>query len=368
MVLSGAPMLRAQLLSPKDLSARDRDCWRDLQATAPEFRNPLLGPEFAALVGEVRSDAAVLALTRNGRPVGFLPHHRRPFGVGRPIGAPFSDLHGLVCEEGLGLDDEAIIRHAGLKSFRFSSLIDPHRIFEGSTLERQPSWRISGERAFETVREAHNVHFKKMLRHTRKLVKVEAELSVEFHDRRPAALESMFRWKRDQLNKTGLHDFLRPEWTRGLMRIVSESPFVSVVTLNVGGEPVAGRFGITVGGACHVWITAFDPNFGTYSPGTILLWRFIEAMPALGIDTCDLGPGGDREKAICSTGSLQVGAGAAPYHRRPLFRAPKSMRQRLEQITQVELGPMGRAYGVMSALVGQARRSRRRNAAAAVAA
>jgi hypothetical protein len=44
------------------------------------------------------------------------------------------------------------------------------------------------------------------------------------------------------------------------------------------------------------------------------------------------------------------------------------MRQRLEQITQVELGPMGRAYGVMSALVGQARRSRRRNAAAAVAA
>ncbi len=353
-------MLQAQVLSPRDLSARDRDAWRDLQRTSAEFCSPLLGPDFASLVGEIRSDAAVLVLTRDGRPVGFLPHHRRPFGMGRPIGAPFSDVHGLVCEDGLGLDDESLIRHAGLRSFRFSSLVDPHRIFEQSTIERQVSWRIGGDGAFDAIREAHNVHFKKMLRHTRKLVKFDADLTVDFHDGRPSTLENIFSWKRAQLNRTGLHDFLRPEWTRNLMKTIFESPFGSLVTLSVSGRPIAGRFGIAVGGACHVWITAFDPDFGVYSPGTILLWRFLEEMPMLGLSTCDLGPGGDREKAICSNQTLEVGAGAAPYSRRALLRTPKAIRQRLEQITQVELDTMGRAYGIVSALAGHAKRSRRR--------
>jgi len=352
-------MLRARLLSPRDLGVRDLEYWRSLQGADSAFRSPLMGPEFAALVGKVRDDAAVLVFTRNGRPVGFLPHHRRPSGMGRPIGAPFSDLHALVSEDGLGLDDEALLRHAGLSSFHYSGLIDPHGVFARSTNARQLSWRVSGERAFETIRDAHRIHFKKALRHERKLAALDQDVAVNLRDTNPATLDKVFGWKRSQLNRTGLHDFFRPQWTRSLMRLIFESPFGSLVTLNVGGNPIAGRFAITVGGACHVWIRAYDPAFARYSPGNTLLWRFLEAMPALGIDICDVGPGGEHDKATYSTETISVCVGVAPSRRPPLFPASRSVHRRLEHIAEVELDGWGRAYGLLFALASQGRRSGR---------
>lgn len=349
-------MLRAQLLSPRDLSARDQECWRSLQGVAGAFGNPLLGPEFATLVGEVRKDAAVLVLLRDGRPVGFLPHHRRPSGIGRPIGAPFSDLHGLVSEDNLDLDDEALLRHAQLDAFHFSGLVDPHGVFARSTTGRQPSWRVSGEAAFERIRDAHMTHFKKALRQERRLAAANAGVGVTLNDRSSAALDQVFGWKRAQLRRTGLHDFFRPIWTRALMRRIFDSHFGSLATLNLAGEPIAGRFSFVVRGACHVWIRAYDPAFSRHSPGNILLWKFLEAMPSLGIHTCDMGPGGEHDKAIYSTDTVALGAGTAPLPQRTVLRTSDSVRRRLEHIAEVELGGWGRAYGLLFALASQSRR------------
>jgi len=357
--LRGRLHVQAHLVSPSDLSVRDQEHWRALQRAVPEFRSPLMGPDFAMIVGRVRRDAAVLVFTRDGRPVGFLPHHRRPFGMGRPIGAPFSDLHGLVSENDLGLDAEAVVRHAGLKSFQFSGLIDPFAVFAGSATEHRPSYCVEGTEAFQQIRCTRKPHFKRAMRGVRDLAAGGGDVQVHAPDHRSTALECTFRWKRDQLRRTGLHDFFRPEWTRVLMKSIFDSPFGMLVTLNLDGKPIAGRFGFAAGGVCHAWITAHDPSLARHTPGNILLWKLLEAMPALGLDAYDMGPGNDHHKRLYSTGTLSVGVGSAPARARSMLRTPASMRRRLDQIAEIELDEFGRAYGLFTALATHVRRPRR---------
>src|ERR1700748_1274539 len=115
-------MLSAETVRPADLTARDRAAWMGLRASAEVFQSPLLGPDFAEMVGRVRADAAVAVIRRGGKAIGFLPHHRRPRGLPRPIGAPFSDYHALVAEP--GLDGAEALKLAGLREYRFSALLD----------------------------------------------------------------------------------------------------------------------------------------------------------------------------------------------------------------------------------------------------
>ena len=96
-------MLTAETLHPSDLTGADLAAWRALAAAHPAFASPLLGPDFAVEVGRVRDDARVTVWRRDHQAIGFLAHHRRPGGLARPIGSPFSDYHALVSSVDFGL-------------------------------------------------------------------------------------------------------------------------------------------------------------------------------------------------------------------------------------------------------------------------
>src|ERR1700756_3330920 len=91
-----AARLEAWVVRPGELDPAELAMWRAMQAATPAFGNPLLGPDFAVAVGEVRADARVAVFHRRSQPVGFLAFHRRPRGFARPIGAPLADYHALV--------------------------------------------------------------------------------------------------------------------------------------------------------------------------------------------------------------------------------------------------------------------------------
>lgn len=44
----------ADVFHPRELRDADAEAWRAMCAATPAFRSPLLSPEFAQLVGEVR--------------------------------------------------------------------------------------------------------------------------------------------------------------------------------------------------------------------------------------------------------------------------------------------------------------------------
>jgi CelD/BcsL family acetyltransferase involved in cellulose biosynthesis len=379
-------MLTAELKRPGELTACEEGAWRAFCGATPAFQSPLMGPEFARAVGRVRDDAAVAIYRRAGRPIGFLAHHRRPGGLARPIGAPFSDRHAVITAPEPGLDGAALLRAAGLNAFKFTGLIDPAHLFTHAATGGGRCHLIELDGApedhLEAVRAASPKKFKNYRRLEHKLEREVGEIALIGPDRSPDAFDLLLAWKREQLWRTGLLDFLRSDWTRGLMESLFHTTDGEMqgmlITLRAGGRMVAGHFGVREGDAFHPWIAATDPRLAGYSPGHIFLQRAIRAMPGLGLRTYDLSSGHDHYKAQYATGHLDIreGAAFAPAGSirlgtraqalmlaavvtlsGPFSGAVQRVNRRLEHIAAVELTFGGRMMGVVDSIAGASRRS-----------
>lgn len=373
-------MRDAQTLHPADLSAYDIATWRAIAAAEPAFASPLLGPDFALAVGAVRPDARVAVWRRDGEAVGFLPHHLKAGGLARPIGAPLSDYHALISRQPAVMGEA--LAEAGLGALRFTGLIDPHGGFAVAVRAQHVAYVIDLEHDAEAYLEALRAQSPKRFKNYRRLQsKVSRELgdltlSAPDHDR--AAFDQLIAWKREQLDRTGAHDFLAPAWTERLMENLfgtTEGDFRGLmITLRVDGRLVAGHFGVRLGDVYHPWIAATDPQMGAFSVGQLFLLQAIAAMPELGLRTYDLGPGHDHYKAPYALTQRQIGEGTAlavgaagwrPRLGEGAWRLAGAgcgplasrVRRRFETISDVELTLGGRVRGLANAVAAKARRN-----------
>jgi CelD/BcsL family acetyltransferase involved in cellulose biosynthesis len=379
-------MLLAQSVRPSDLPACEREAWMDFCAATPAFRNPLLGPHFAEAVARRRDDAFVAVFRRHGRTVGFLPHHRRPSGFARPMGAPFCDYHALVTEPGLRLDGAKALADAGLTLFRFSTLIDPYGCFDAVSACPQEGFVMrvgpAGPEAYlEDLRATNPKRAKNWRRLENKLEREVGPMELAAPDHDQDAFDTLVRWKRRQLTRCGMHDFFRPAWTLGLMQDLFEQrhgPFQGLMlTLRAGGRLVAGHFGVRLNGHFHSWISSIDPEMGAVGAGNTLLLHAIKAMPALGLNAFDMGPGHAHYKEPFCTARIPAvagvavagvavaegaGAGMAYSLDKALSLAARRsepvarLLRRLDHIAAIELSMGGRLLGVAQAVAGKARR------------
>jgi len=292
-------MPNAEIFRPAELSPADIAAWRRLAAARPEFASPLLDPDFAIAVGRIRTDARVAIWREGRRAVAFLAFHQRPFGLARPIGAPMSDYHALIAED--GFDGHAALTEAGLGTFKFWGLLDPMGMFAEDVALTRPAYVIEldsdAETYLEALRAASPKRFKNYRRLDSKLAREVGPLRMVANDLDPAAFDQLITWKREQLARTGAADFLAPDWTRRLMNdlFVQRTGRLQglMINLYVGDKLAAGHFGVRAGSVYHPWIAATDPALGAWSPGQIFMLRTIAAMPQLGLTTYDLGPGHD---------------------------------------------------------------------------
>jgi CelD/BcsL family acetyltransferase involved in cellulose biosynthesis len=373
--LSTMPELEAEVVHPAELSHADVAAWRRLQALEPAFGSPLLGPDFAQAVGVVRADARVAVYRRGDRAIGFLPHHRRPGGFARPIGAPFCDYHALVGEGGPGLDQAKALDMAGLGALRLTGLIDPHQVFAGGVGTRTWAYQIviktTAEDYLDHLRRASANFRKNHRRYHRALEKALGPVRIVSPDPDPGAFEQLIGWKRRQIERTGVHDFLSVGWSQALMRGLwgaHEPSFEGLmVSLYAGPRLVAAQFGVRRNGWFHPWIGGFDPDLADCSPGFVHQVEAIAAMPGLGLDTYDLGPGSSHWKRTFAQDGAWVGAGLATassasgwlarsserlWNAPIVRRAPLigRVRSRLEQIAALELTTRDRLRGAVHAV------------------
>lgn len=313
-------MMDVETLHPSLLSADDVALWRSLAAAQAGFGNPLLGPDFTQAVGKVREDARVAVVRRDGVTLGFLPFHRRPGGLARPIGSPLSDYHGLVTRPDAGLDLAQVLRAADVSVFRYTGLIDPNGVFPASPETDRTAYVIdlaetSAEDYLEAVRAASPKKIKNYRRLDNKLDREVGPVRLVAGDVSREAFNQLIDWKREQLLRTGMHDFLRADWTRELMAdlfSVRDSDFRGLmINLYAGDTLVGGHFGIRQGATYHPWLASMNPEHAAWSPGQIFFLRAIAAMPALGLDRYDLGPGHDHYKRSYALKSITIGEGAA---------------------------------------------------------
>ena len=373
-------MLDVETLHPRDLTEADLRMWRDMAAAEPAFDSPLLGPDFAQAVGVVRDDARVAVIRRDGETLGFLPHHRRPGAMARAIGSPLSDYHGLVSRPDAELTGARVLGAADLTAYRYTGLIDPYGVFgqgELKTAHVIALGNTDAETYLEAVRAASPKKIKNWRRLDNKLEREMGAVELVAADRSREAFDQLIAWKREQLERTGVHDFLRPDWTRDLMLNLFEKqtgPFQGLmINLYAGGELVSGHFGVRLNGVYHPWIASTNPTYGEWSPGQIFFMRAIAAMPGLGLHRYDLGPGHDHYKGAYALGQIQIGEGTATAATMA-GRVASSLdgvmalagsrgagpvgrlSRRMDAIASVELTMGGRVRGLVDAFANQAQR------------
>lgn len=371
-----------QSVRPSELTASEREAWSDFCAATPAFRSPLLGPDFAQAVERRRDDSYVAIFRQNGRVAGFLPHHRRSSGFARPMGAPFCDYHALITEPGLRLDGRQALSDAGLTTFRYACLIDPYGCFDAVEQSPQEGFVMklgpAGAEAYlEALRAPNPKRAKNWRRLENKLEREVGEITLTAPDQSQPAFDALMRWKREQLVRGGMHDVFRPDWTSALMQDLFErrgGPFQGLMlTLRAGGRLVAGHFGVRLNGHFHSWVSSVDPDLAATGAGNTLLLRAVEAMPGLGLNAFDMGPGHAHYKEPFCSGRIAASAGVAHSAAHGVAHtmdqalavaagrseAVARLLRRLDHIAAIELSMAGRLLGVAQAFAGQSRRGAR---------
>lgn len=316
---TGAFRLNCELCRLSELPEARVRAWRALAGAHPAYGSPLLRPAFARMIAEERRDAEVAIYRRGGRDVGFFPFHHRPGRFARPIGGPFSDLHGPVLASDAGITADELLRGAGLKTYAYKGLVDPFGVFANAREAREGSYRIvlneAPEAYLEDRRAAHAKSFKNYRRLENKLEREHGALALIADDLSVAHFEALLGWKHEQYRRTGAHDVLaNPDNVEILRRAFAarDGEFCGqMLTLTLNGTPIAGHFGVQEGDSFHPWIAAYDAAYAAYSPGILMMRHTVEAMPSLGLTHYELGTGHDHYKKYFGAEMRPVDKGIA---------------------------------------------------------
>lgn len=329
--------MNVEVLRAAEMPAAHWQQWDRWVAGNPQLASPYFQADFARAVASVRDDVRVAVITdRDGRLAGFYAFQQ--LGQwGRPLGGRLSDYQGIVCGTPPELTAERLVRGMGLRLLDFDHMIPGQRIFEPhfQLTDRSPILDLAEGYAgyLARRRELGFGEVAQTLRKARKLEREIGPLRFEPHTDDPQVFDAALRWKSDQYRRTGATDVFAFEWTRQLLqRILSHrgAHFAGQLSaLYCGDELVAAHLGMRSRQVWHYWFPAYNPKFGRYSVGLILLLRMAEFCGEQKISQLDLGRGQSRYKLGLMTGFHEVGHGSADT--RPLGRMMRRSWQQTQQ-------------------------------------
>ncbi|MFC5833689.1 GNAT family N-acetyltransferase [Nonomuraea insulae] len=296
------------VLRPHELGAAELTAWRALQRQDLLLRNPYLSPEFVRAVADYRGNVHVAVVSRDGVPAGFFPFERNRAGVGRPVGAGFTDVQGMVAESGLRVDARALLRACGLRLWTYDHLLAGQ--FEGTHRVVSPSPIMDLDGGFEVYRkQISGKTYKSVMYRQRKL----GETRHVFDSRDPADLRALLGWKSAQYRATGLRDLFAEPAFRELVERLHQEPGEDVrgvlSMLYAGDSPIAGHFGLVSGPVFAGWFPAYDRKFAWYSPGLVQHLGMAADAAGQGVRHIHLGKSPAAYKDFLATGQIPVAEG-----------------------------------------------------------
>lgn len=312
-------MIRVHVVRPGELASAELARWSQLQAADPRLASPYFSPGFTLAVGRARPDARVAVIEGASRIAGFFPFQKRPFGLGIPLGGPLSDYQGIIGNRDVTIDAPALLRGCGLAGFAFTNLIAADDAFKPHHRRVDPSHQIdvsAGVDAFMAERRAAGSDvIPATLRKRRKIEREVGPLRWVLKDPDPASLERVIAWKRDQYRRTRAVDGFAYRWPATLLadlHRIDEPEFGGVLsTLWAGDRMIAGHMGMRSQSVWHYWYPVYDPAFGKYSPGQIMLLAMVESCADLGANVIDLGKGAYIHKLRLGNRAVDVAEGYA---------------------------------------------------------
>ena len=303
------------LIAASELDAGLQSTWRALQASHPALRSPYFAPEFTLAVAAVQSDVRIAVLEDGARVVGFFPHQAR-WRIGRPVGAPLSDHHGVVCAPGTHWDWQALLRASRLASWRFDHLPSEQAPQDGVCIAADsPALDLSrGMAAYLDARRASGVRsLGEFERKARKLAREVGPLRFEAHTQDAQVLATVLHLKSQQCRRTGVQDFFARPWTRALVEHIGTLQHPNFAgrlsALYAGDQLVGAHLGMRSATVWHWWFPVYSHAMAPYSPGAQLLLHVAQAAADAGCGLLDLGKGDDAYKRTFADCSLPLAEG-----------------------------------------------------------
>lgn len=302
--------MQVKLARPCELGPSEISAWQSMQRLTPSLANPFLSPEFTIAVGGFRPDAWVAVLYDGQSIAGFFPFERRRLEAGVPVcGWPGTPCQGLVHVPGADWDPRDLLRKCGLSAWQFDHLIAEQEPFAPYqvTVDPSPVMDLSdGYAAYHQALRAKSSRWCRSIRHqSHNLTRDAGEIRFVADCDDPAVLRALMAWKSDQYRRIGAVDHFARPWFADLLGALRELRCGHagglLSGLYAGDQLVAAAFGLRTAEHFVGWFTAYDPQFGRYSPGQISFLRMAEEYAAAGIRTIDLGKGaGDYKQRLKS--------------------------------------------------------------------
>lgn len=299
------------------ISNGERALWREWQGAMPIGASPFLAPEFAEAVFQVRSDVELAVIRRDDRLAGFWVYQRGTGGRARPLASGLSEWHGPILAPTRQLDLRELVTHCRLRSWAFDHA--PPAIAGAARYAR-----VIGSAPFADLREGYSAYrealgrsskvLSKIERAARKLERDAGPLRFELMHDAPEVLRCLIAWKGAKHRRTGVPDIFQLAWIcRFFEELLARAPSRDFAAMGscllCGDRPIAVHVGLRTASVAHWWFPAFDTEFHTYSPGLILLARWLESVAALGVTRADFGPGSHGYKERFRSGDLPVAMG-----------------------------------------------------------
>ena len=233
----------------------------------------------------------------------LLPGHCHG-SVLRPVGWPGRDFQAPIARAGVAADPLRLLRATGLRSFEFDHLLEVPG-FEPWIESRRdsPYVDLSGglDGYLGRASRSGKDNMGQARRKARKAEEAHGPITFVADSTDANALGALIALKRAQYAATGARDyFSAPERVALAHRLLETrvDGFAGVLsTVHVGPRLLAAHFGIRSGGVLHWWFPVYDPQFGAFAPGWILLRELAVAAPSLGVTQTRPGPGRRRVQA-----------------------------------------------------------------------
>lgn len=359
--------LQARVIEVADLNAAERARWNALRDADPSLASPYFDLRYLDIAADCAPGARIAVVERAGRIVGFLPFQRRGSTL-QPLGAPMSDFHGLVAEDGVALG--CVLALLGAERMRVSGLVSRQPVAD---LAVRHAMAADLSRGFETYQAGRSSAFMKdKRRRARALERDHGPAVFTFERPAPELLAWLIAQKRAQIRRTHQHDIFACGWTVELLHRLAkvEAPDfgLRLAVLRAGGTIVAAELGLTAGTRHHLWFPIYDPEFARYSPGALMTLETLRAAAALGIARVDFGPSEEAYKedfadpaepvlegAIAVRPSLLAHLRVAPGGER-MDEVGRRLARRLDRIAACEPGLIGQVRGGASFVTGLGRR------------
>jgi CelD/BcsL family acetyltransferase involved in cellulose biosynthesis len=337
--------MRIDVVRPSELGPDELAHWRRIQHSHPDLASPFLSPSFAVAVERARGAARVAVLSDPSGIIGFFPYEQRRWGTGIALAKGLSDVQAVLVPPAATVDVREILRACRLRIWEFDHLLG-HQVAllsgaaAGLVPERSPVIDLSdGFEGYQRRQRASSgSFFQSTGRKRRKLEREHGPVRLILADPDHSHLEAVLRWKSAQYRRTGRPDRFANPATRALVAELQQArdpAFSAPLTVLLAGDAVvAGHLGLRSASTLAWWFPAYDPDFGAYSPGLILLLELARAMPEDGLSLLDLGKGDESYKERLSNRQIPLlrGAAARDRHLAAAYSLQHWPRERAERL------------------------------------